>query len=436
MNHKRVTRRHFMRNAAGALAAVAAAPTIVPASALGRGKRPAPSNRIVIGFIGLGGNGTGHLRGHLENPEVQVAAVCDVDRSHRLNAKTIAETRYAENMASGKYKGCADYNDFRDLLARPDIDAVSISTPDHWHAIPVIMAAEAGKDIYCEKPLSLTVEQGRKMSDAVKRAGVVFQTGSQLRSMETNRKGCELVRNGRLGELREIHVCAGVHPAFGTQPEMPIPDGFDYDFWLGPAPWAPYTERRCHGTFRNILDYSGGFTDHAAHYCDLAQLAIGMELSGPVEFEGVGDFPRDGLYNVATHYRIEFRYPNGLKMTVTHMPPHGATFYGSEGQLSVGDGGMFDVNPPSLRNSVIGPNEIHLYESNDHHQNWLDCIKTRKETVAPIEQAHRTITIGHIGNIAMMLGRKLRWDPEKENFINDPEADAMLSRAMRAPWML
>ena len=300
----------------------------------------------------------------------------------------------------------------------------------------MIRAAEAGKDIYCEKPLSLTVEQGRVMSDTVRRYGIVFQTGTQLRSMHTNRFGCELVRNGRIGEVREVHIRPGPGMAIESQPEMPVPPGFDYDMWLGPAPWAPYTEQRCHGVFRSILDYSGGqVTDHGAHYYDIAQWGLGTEATGPIEFEGRGDFPRTGLWNAALQYRIECTYANGIRMIVSHMGDAAVKFVGTEGTVCAGDGGSW-TDPPALARSVIGPAETHLYQSNNHRQNFLDCIRSRSETIAPIETAHRAITIGHICNIAMKLERKLRWNPDKERFVNDPEADRMLSRPMRPPWTL
>ena len=274
------------------------------------------------------------------------------------------------------------------------------------------------------------------MSDTVRRYGRVFQTGSQLRSWSHVLHGIELVRNGRLGKIHTIYAVCGVGPAMDLQPEMPIPPGFDYDMWLGPAPWAPYTKLRCHGQFRWNLDYSGGqITDHGAHYCDLAQWALKRESSGPIEFAGRGDFPKDGLWNTATTYRVECTYADGVKLICTHEGRGGTTFVGSEGSLYIGDGGI-ESDPPHLAHSVIGPNEDRVYPNNDHHQNFLDCIKTRRDPAAPIETAHRSVSIGHIGNIAMQLGRKLTWNPEKERFVNDSTADRMLSRAMRSPWHL
>jgi predicted dehydrogenase len=426
-----ISRRDFVKSAL-----TIGAPFIIPASAMGLERRPAPSNRIVMGFIGLGGMGTGLLRSFLKLDDAQVVAVCDVDTERRLTAKGLVEAEYSGQSHSGQYKGCADYNDFREVIGRDDIDAVCIATPDHWHAIPVIAAAKAGKDIYCEKPLGLTVEEGRVMSDTVRRYGRVFQTGSQLPSRPHVRHGCELVRNGRLGQIKTIYASCGPGPAIGLQPEMPVPKGFDYEMWLGSAPWAHYTKLRCHFEFRWNLDYSGGqITDHGAHYCDIAQRGLGTELTGPVEFEGRGDFPRDGLYNTATKFKVECTYPNGIKLICTDEGRGGTTFEGTEGTLYIGDGGI-DTEPKHLAHSVIGPNEIRLYDSRDHHQDFLDCIKLRKDPIAPIEVAHRAVTIGHIGNMAMLLGRKLKWNLQTERFVNDPDADRMLSRSMRSPWHL
>ncbi len=381
--------------------------------------------------------GTSNMFSFLHHDDAQVVAVCDVDSKHRDNAKRGAENHYAKNTDSGSFKGCPGYNDFRELIARDDIDALSLALPDHGHAIPVIMGARAGKDMYSEKPLGLTVEEGRFMVDTVRRHGVVFQTGTQLRSYSGCRFGCELVRNGRIGEVQTIYCSCGVGVAQKLMPEMPVPDGFDYERWLGPAPWAPYTELRCHRLYRWNLDYGGGqITDHGAHYCDLAQWAIGTELTSPVEFEGHGEFPKDGLYDTAISYHVECTYPNGIKMICTDKGKMGTTIVGTEGEVFVGDPGVYEAKPTSLGTSVIKPSETRLYDSRDHHQNFLDCVKTRAETVAPIEQAHRSATIGQIGNIAMKLGRKLTWDPVKERFLNDPDADRMLSRAMRLPWEL
>jgi predicted dehydrogenase len=431
------TRRDFLRRTAALTAGAAAAPYIIPASALGQGGATAPSNRIVLGCIGMGSMGMGNMRGFLGMPDIHIAAVCDVDRNRREAAREEVNARYGD-------EGCAGYNDFRELLARPDLDAVSIAVPDHWHAIPAIAAAERGLDIYAEKPLALTIGQGRAMADAVARYGVVWQTGSWQRSHNHFRLACELVRNGRIGKVHTVEVGLPTGSPCPPQPEMPVPEGFDYDFWLGPAPVAPYTEKRCHWNFRWILDYSGGqLTDWAAHHCDIANWGMGTEYTGPAEVSGEGDFPRDGLWNAATDYHVEARYPAGVSpvapegfaMRVSNGYPMGAKFIGEEGVAHVSRGGL-STEPASLAESEVAPNEIHLYESVNHSRNFVDCVRSRAETITPIEVAHRAITIAHLGNIAMRLERPVRWDPEAEVIVNDPQAQRMTDRAMRGGWHL
>jgi len=327
--------------------------------------------------------------------------------------------------------------DFRELLARKDINAVTCSTPDHWHALIVIAAARAGKDIYCQKPVSLTIADGQAMVRAVKRYGRVFQCGSQRRSSAAARHSCELVRSGRIGKVHTIRVSlpdGHTNPREGrSAPTMPVPKTLDYNMWLGPAPQAPYTLDRCHWTFRWNLDYSGGqLTDFGAHFIDMAHWGMGTELTGPVEIEGTGKWPsRDSLWNTATEFRIECKYANGMRMLITSGGA-GVRFEGTKGWVDLGG----DTHPASLRTSKIGSNDVHLYESRSQYGNFIDCVLTRKPTVAPIEVAHRSITPAHLGNIAMMLARKVKWDPAKEEFIGDTRANRMRSRAYRAPWVL
>ncbi|MCP4644584.1 MAG: Gfo/Idh/MocA family oxidoreductase [bacterium] len=433
-----VSRRGFLKRTSALAATAVAAPYIVPASALGLDGTVAPSNRTVIGCIGLGGMGTGNMRNFLGFKEVQVVAVCDVDKAHRDRAIGIVNQRYGN-------EDCAGYNDFRELLVRGDLDAASIATPDHWHAIPAIAAATAGLDIYAEKPLALTISEGRAMCDAVNRYGTVWQTGSWQRSTGRFRPACELVRNGRIGEVHTVEVGLPTGPSCGPQPEMPIPEGFDYDLWLGPAPQAPYTVKRCHGNFRWLLDYSGGqLTDWCAHHGDIANWGMGTEGTGPVEVTPIEvEYPRDGLWNAATSYRFECKYapgaspvaPKGFTMVVSNRVRGGARFIGTDGWVWVDRGG-WDADPKSLLEERIGPNETQLYRSNNHHGNFLECRKTRAKTITPIEAAHRAITIAHLGNIVMKLGRKAQWDPVRERFVNDPEADRKLTRARRGTWHL
>ena len=428
------SRRRFLKAAAAAVAF----PYIIPGSALGLNGTIAPSNRINLGCIGLNGMGTGDMQAFLACADAQVLAVCDVETAHRDRAKKIVEDHYAAEREKGAYKGCDAYNDFREILARDDIDAILIGTPDQWHAVISIRAAKAGKDVYCEKPISRNVTEGRAVCDAMKRYGRVFQTGTQLRSVRNVRYACELVRNGRIGKVHTIRTFLPPGPSTGIEPEMPVPKGFDYDMWLGPAPWAPYTQKRCHFYFRYISTYAGGpMTDLGAHDNDLAQWGNGTERTGPVEIEGQGEFPRDGLWDTVTKFKVHYRYANGVDLICSCDPnPQGTgvRFEGTDGWIYTR--WNIDASSPAIMTSKIGPDEIHLYESANHQQNFLDCVKSRKETICPPEIGHRSSTICHLGNIAMKLGRKLRWNPDEEHFVDDPEADRLLTFAMREPWTL
>lgn len=447
------SRRDFLTQAAGATAAGFAFPTIVPASALGLSGAVAPSNRVNIGFIGTGNQGFNDINSFLRDDRVRIVAVCDVNRGSagywegkvggREPAKRLVEDHYASARRSGTYRGCEAYVDYREVLGREDIDAVEVCTPDHWHAIPVIGACKARKDIYCQKPLALTIAEGRAMSYAVNRSGVVFQTGSQQRSDWRYRRAAELVRNGRIGKLKFVRVGmptgrtdyakTGSH----KKPE-PVPKGFEYDIWLGPAPQAPYAQARCHVNFRWIYDYSGGqVTDWGGHHPDCAQWGMGTELTGPVLIKNAkGVFPPDPLWNTATEYTFDAVYENGLTMRISNKEKMGVTFEGTEGTIYV-NRGKLEADPKSVLDTKIGPHGIHLYKSDDHFRNFIDCVISREPTAAPVEVAHRSITICHLGNIAMRLGREtLRWDPRTEQIIGDAEAARMLSRPYREPWSL
>lgn len=434
-------------------AAVAtAAPLIVPASALGLQGTVPPSRRITMGVIGTGNMGSGDIASFLRDPRVQIVAVCDVNRQSpgywngalagREPARDMVEWQYAKARQSGTYKGCATYEDFREVIGRADIDALSIALPDHWHSIPVVMAAKAGKDIYGQKPLSLTIAEGRAMANAVKKYNRVFQTGSQQRSDVRFRKACEIVRNGRIGKLHTV-ICGlpGGTPDFGRtgdrQDPEPVPAGFNYDLWLGPAPQAPYAPGRCHVNFRWILDYSGGqITDWGGHHPDIAHWGMGMENSGPVAIRnGQATWAKEKLWNTATDFYFEAHYANGVKMVVSSRARGGVTFEGTEGSVWVNRGAI-EATPLSLLDYEPGPGEVHLYRSSDHHRNFIDCVLSRQEPIAPIEQAHRSITVAHLGNISLRLGRDLRWDPQAERFLDDDKANQMLSRPMRKPWTL
>jgi predicted dehydrogenase len=358
--------------------------------------------------------------------DCQVVAVCDVDADHREKAR---ETAGLDAKSS--------YNDSRDLLARDDIDAVSIAAPDHWHVPVSIAAVRAGKDVFCEKPLTLTIAEGRVLVDEVKRYGRVFQTGSQQRSGSEFRKACELVVNGRIGKLHTmtVQIPGNNRKCEPTWTPEPVPAGFDYDMWLGPAPWEPYHKQRCHYEFRFLLDYSGGqMTNWGAHYLDIAQWGNQADNTGPVEIKGKGEFLATGLFTTATKADIEYTYANGVKLVLT--TGGGSTrFEGSEGWVFV-TRGKLDAEPKSLVTSTIAPDGIHLYSSNDHKQDFLDCIKTRKDPICSAEVGHRSSTVCHLGNIAMLLDRPLKWDPQKEQFIGDDEANRMRQRPARAPWCL
>ena len=444
-----ISRRAFLGGAAAAFAF----PTIVPGSALGLNGHVAASERITLGVIGTGNQGFNDIRSFLEDKRVQIVAVCDVNRESlgywngklggREPAKRLIEEHYAKDKSSSAAKGCDAYVDYHEILGRNDIDTVEICTPDHWHAIPVIEACQAGKDIYCQKPLSLTIREGRAMSDAVAKARAVFQTGSQQRSDPHFRAACELVRNGRIGEVKTVRVgLPGGRPDLAKSGHLkataPVPDGFEYNRWLGPAPDAPYAPARCHVNFRWIFDYSGGeLTDWGGHHPDCAQWGLGTDYTGPVEIRNVkGEFPPDPLWNTATEFHIEAVYENGVTMIISDKEPMGVTWEGTEGKVYA-NRGKHETDPKSLMDTVIGPNEIHLYKSDNHFRNFIDCVISRQPTAAPVEVAHRSITVCHLGNIAMRLNRSsLKWNPRTEQIIGDDEASAMLSRPYREPWKL
>ncbi len=416
-----MNRRQFLKGSAVAAGAAIALPTIVTSSIFGAA---APSERITIGCIGVGNMGSSDLKAFKGNPNAQVVAVCEVD------AQRLAEAR---RLAGLDERSCS--RDFRELLARGDIDAVTVVTPDHWHVPICIAAVRAGKDVYCEKPLTLAILEGRQLVNEVKRHGRVLQTGSQQRSSDNFRKACELVRNGYIGDVKTVIVGlpGNNRTCEPTWQPQPVPEGFDYDFWLGPAEWAPYHKQRCHYEFRFLLDYSGGqVTNWGAHHLDIAQWGLGMDSSGPVEIVGEGEFPQSGLFTTAIKVHFEATYANGTKL-ICKTGGSNTRFEGTKGWVDVKRGGL-KTEPESLATQVIGPQEIHLYDSKNHHQNFLDCVRSRQEPIAGAEVGHRTSTLCHLGNIAMLLKRPLRWDPAKEEFAGDDVANRMRWRPRRAPW--
>ena len=444
------TRREFLKKA-GAIGL----PLLVPAPVLGRAGRKPPSDRIVMGCIGLGGQGTYNMKAFLSQNDVEVVALCDVNRGsddydmlYQFNGNSAglapAVQRWrdfnADRRRSGRSGDPATYHDFRELLQHPDLDAVTVCTPDHWHGLVSIAAAEAGLDVYCEKPLTNTVAEGRALCEAVQRKGRVLQTGSHERSNHSVRFAVELIRNNRIGKLHTIRVNMPVdsHGPIEPQAVMSVPDGFDYDMWLGPTPWVPYTKKRTHFWWRFILAYGGGeMTDRGAHIIDLAQLALDADSSGPVEIAASGWAPRDGLFDTFMKFDFTCTYGNGVRMIGSSDTPRGIRLEGSRGWIFIHiHGGRLEADPPSLLREVIGPEEYHLGRTPGHHRNFLDAVRSRGIPFAPAEVGHRTATICHLLNIAMQTGRTLHWDPHRETITNDPEAQRMLKRPMRPPWHL
>ena len=429
-----IGRRQFLKKAAGLAAGAIAFPYVIPSSALGRNGTVAPSNRVVMGAIGIGWQGMANMRGFLSKDEVQFVAVCDVDKNHLDKAKQTVDEKYGN-------RDCATYHDFRELIARGDLDAVCIALPDHWHAIPVIAAAQAGLDIHGEKPLSHSLAEGRAMCDAVSQYGRVWQTGSWQRSVANFHHACELVRNGRIGKVYRVEVGLGSgHKDYANTKDRqtfgPPPENLDYDFWLGPAPWAPYCPARVHKNWRWHLDYGGGrVMDWVGHHVDIAHWGLGFDYTGPVEVEGWGHYPKEGLWNAPTEYEFTCKYANGVEMVVSSSVADGTKWYGDSGWIYVARGET-DANPKKVLKGVIGPDEIQLYKSRDHLQNFLDCVKSRQLTITPCEVAHRSASVGHLGTIAMALGRKIRFDSDTERVLGDLTASRMLGNAMRSPWHL
>lgn len=434
-----INRRRFLKQVGTVLGTIGL-PYVIPSSALGMAGAVAPSDRIAVGCIGMGIRGTQLVTGLLEHQDVRVVAVCDVCQSQRLRAKEAVDRHYGD-------QGCATYNDFRDLCGRKDVDAVSIASPDHWHVLHSLEAARNGKDVYTEKALGLSLAEDQALRSACRRYGTVFQWGTQQRSSENFRFGCELVRNRRIGELKTIVVGVPHDFAFPTQPVQPVPEGLDYEMWLGPAPWAPYTYHRCRpwtqqeswAIWYHISDYClggiGGFW--GIHHLDIAQWGHGTEYTGPVEVEGTAKFPEEGLADCAVSWNVRIGYADGVTMIYTdnQQNKQGVVFQGTEGWVYVRRGEI-DARPKSLLTSKIGPEEVHLINSPGHQRNFLDCIKTREKPIADIASAVRSDTVAHLVNVCTRLGRKIRWDPDREAIVDDAEASRMLSRPMRQPWRL
>ncbi len=416
-----LSRRRILKLAA-ASTVLAAAPVFIPQRAFGA------NERIITGHIGLGGQGNGNFGRYVKE---QAAAVCDVDSKRLAGAAKRIEDAGRKPLAVG---------DYRELLDRKDIDAVVISTPDHWHALPTIHACEAGKDVYCEKPLTLTIAEGRKMVEAARKHQRVVQTGSQQRSSKEFRIACEYVRNGMLGTIKQVLV--GIPNANFKGPPVPDSDPpaeLNYDMWLGPAPQRPYNEKRVHYSFRFFWDYSGGqMTNFGAHDLDITQWGLGMDESGPTSIEGVGVFHPEKWYEVTQSCRVTYKYANGVVVTLGQGQkdvPSGVTFIGEKGKIHVRRGAVTSDSPDILK-TELPSDALRLETSPGHHQNWEACIKSRAKPICDVEIGHRSATVCHLGNISIRLGRKIQWNPEQETMVGDEDAAAMVSRPYRAPWKL
>lgn len=455
-------------------------PSFVPGTALGLAGTAPPSERIRMGLIGCGGHGIGwNMRQIFRWPDAQILAVCDVDSEHLAKGQQTVDEHYGKTIGKD-YKPCATYGDFRELIRRKDLDAIANCTPDHWHVLPALMAVKAGKDVICEKPLTLFIEEGRVLADTVKAKQRVFQTASENRSIDVYLRLIELIRVGVIGTLKHIEVrtplgntnmrvTGAAKDMFGKADVTDPPACLNYDMWLGQAPKMPYMAARVHGNFRWNFAFSGGvITDWGAHMCDLAQWGHNSELSGPVEVEGKGDIPpKDAVYNTAATFDVHYKYADGVTMRLSsgqgdldpkqsHDGPvvgrtssPGIRFEGSDGWIEChGWRGTLKASKREMLDVAIDPDKVKFLHrptevvprtgggGGGEYRDFLDAVKSRGQTYAPAEVGHRTISIPHIGNIAMLTGKKLRWNPETEKFADAPEANAMLSRPQREPWTM
>src|SRR5690554_5664540 len=449
-------RRSFLKSAAATAAGTMIFPTIVPASVMGKN---APSNKIHIGQIGVGRIARSHdMAETFKYDQAQFVAVCDVDSKRLADGKKLVDDFYAKKSGKSSYSDTKTYEDYKDLLSNKDIDAVIISTPDHQHSELAIRAALANKDIYLQKPNSLTVEEGRLLSDVVRRQNVVMQVGTQQRSSPQFRIAAELVRNGRIGKLHTVKIGLPGDPSGPEAPEMPIPSNLNYDMWLGSTPEVYYTEMRVHpqnnygrpGWLRCEQFGAGMITGWGQHHFESAAWGMDTEYTGPVSVEAVAQFPKSGLWDVHGDFMVKAEYENGITMLTSGGYPNGIRYEGSEGWIFVSRGSYvasasdpvdqeksskaLDASDPKILTSEIKENEIHLTKSNNQHGNWLECIKSRKEPISPVEIGHRACSICLISHIAMKVHDKLEWDPKLERFTNNEAANAMLKRSQRYPY--
>lgn len=439
-------RRSFLKLAATA-PVITALPNIVRAETLGLNGKVSPSNKITVAAIGIGSQGGGHLKALLNSGDFRVAGLCEVDRKRLDNALKITANKY------GKNHGALATGDFREILADPKIDAILCSLPDHWHALPVILGAQAGKDIYTEKPFGFSIPEGRAMVNAVERSGAICQTGSQQRSGRSFRRAVELVRAGVIGKLKRIRVTlpARTVPDMDKFTEQPVPATLDYDMWLGPAPYAPYHEKRVHSFFRCNYDYSGGsLNDWIGHHYDIAIWGAGLSHTGPVAIKNAkAVFKKHPLYNTPWHYYFEAHYANGLHIAVTTVDESkqssdfisnndgGTSFEGEDGWIQVSRRGI-QYSSPRFATLPLPSDSFRISDAlTGHRENWAQCIRTRRTPVAPAAECHRTSTVAALANIAFRTGRsELKWNPDTEQIIDAPDAQALLTRAYRAPWQL
>lgn len=434
MNH--TSRRQFIKKSAAL-----AVPIIIPASARGADGTVAPSNRIVMGTVGWGMQGPGNTHSLMNHPEVQMVAACDVDSRHLKSAVDAINNKYGNKDAKG-------YRDYREMMARKDIDAVTLAVPDHWHALIAIEAAKNGKDIWGEKPLARTIAEQQAIVKAVQENKRVWQTGSWQRSVDNFQKAVELVRGGYIGEIKEVQVgLPSGHTDFaGTRDKMQVtepPAELDYEMWVGPSEMIPYIEGRVHKNWRWHYNFGGGqLLDWIGHHCDIAHWGMNMDNGGPLEVECQGEFPpKDAVWNACTKYRGTLKYPNNITMTIAGGHPDiasGTKWIGTEGWIHV-DRGRFDASNPEWKRFRVLPKEMRkadVYLSGDHFKNLIDCIKSRKPTITPVETAHHSAIPGHLCLISMITGRKIRWDNEKEQIVGDEEAAKYLTREYRGPWKL
>ncbi len=444
---KRRSRRRFL---AGTLAAVAS-PRIIPGSALGKDNQMPPSDRITIGMFGVGNRGSSSLRAMRPLPDHQVVAIADCRKKRALLAQEQVNGFYAQRLGKETFQGCEIYNDFRDVLARDDIDAVWGTVPDHWHGVVYSRAIEAGKDMYGEKPISRYIAQGIKIRDAVRQYGCVFQTGTQQRSSRHFRHACELATNGYLGKLKTVYVGAPGGRAYPVEPPCEVPEGFDYDMWSGPAPYIPFDKKRCEWLAMYMIShYCAGFiTNWGVHHLDIAGWGCPEVFEKPFEIEGTGVLPSEGMTDTWVSWQTELRWASGLNMIYTNSgngSQQGCKFEGDEGWVHVNRRSI-TAEPKSLLDVKLKPTDTPLHASpeyvkgfgapyTDHTADFFRSMRTRQDPVSPVEAGHAASTLGNVADITLRLGRKLKWDPAADSFVGDDEANTMLSRAARSPWTI